>query len=74
MIMQIITIILGVSMGLFFLAYVFFLLIDHFSYVEGYDNPKDVITILKRIFGYGFLILLILFILAVIIYNLNIFG
>ena len=72
--METISIILGVSMGIFFLFYVFFLLVDHFSYVEGYENPKDKIKILRKVFGYGFLILLVLFIIAITIHNLHIFG
>ncbi|MBQ9899894.1 MAG: hypothetical protein IJM36_02065 [Acholeplasmatales bacterium] len=56
-----ILIIIGIAMGLFFLAYVFVLLIDHFSEVEGYENPKDPLKILRKIFGYGFLILLAIF-------------
>ena len=40
-----ILIIIGVSMGVSFLAYVIVLLIDHFSEVEGYENPKDPLKI-----------------------------
>lgn len=53
-----ILIIIGVSMGVSFLAYVIVLLIDHFSEVEGYENPKDPLKILRHVFGYAFLILL----------------
>ena len=56
-----ILIIIGVSMGVSFLAYVIVLLIDHFSEVEGYDNPKDPLKILRQVFGYAFLILLTVF-------------
>ena len=56
-----ILIIIGVIMGISFLLYVFFLLIDHFAYVEGYESKKDPIKILKKIFGYLFVISLISF-------------
>lgn len=57
----IILIVVGVSMGLSFLAYVFVLLVDHFSEVEGYENPKDPLKVLRKVFGYLFLILLLIF-------------
>lgn len=54
-------IISGIAMGVFFLMYVIVLLIDHFAEVEGYENPKDPLKILRKVFGYGFLILLAIF-------------
>ena len=56
-----ILIILGVIMGISFLVFVFFLLVDHFASVEGYENPKDSIKILKKVFGYLFIVTLVLF-------------
>ena len=44
----IILIIIGVIMGISFLLYVFFLLIDHFAYVEGYESKKDPIRKLSH--------------------------
>jgi len=62
--MRIFLIIIGIIMGFSFLLYVFFLLIDHFASVEDYDNPKDPIKVLRKIFGYLFLISLIVFFIA----------
>ena len=62
--MKIFLIITGVLMGISFLAYVFFLLIDHFASVDDYDNPKDPIKVLRKIFGYIFLISLLVFFIA----------
>lgn len=62
--MKIFLIITGILMGISFLLYVFFLLIDHFATVEDYDNPKDPIKILRKIFGYLFIIALAVFFIA----------
>lgn len=60
--MLIALIIIGVLMGLSFLALVFVVLIDHFSAVEGYENPKDPLKISSKILGIIFIVLLIIFI------------
>ncbi len=62
--MEIFLICTGITMGVSFLIYVVFLLIDHFSYVEGYENPKDFISICRKIFGYIFLISLLVSLIA----------
>ena len=56
-----ILIIIGVLMGLSFLALVFVVLIDHFSEVEGYENPNDPLKIATKILGIIFITLLISF-------------
>lgn len=59
--MKLFLIITGVIMGISFLAYIFALLVDHFASVDGYDNPKDFWKISRKVFGYLFLISLIVF-------------
>ena len=56
-----ILIIIGVLMGLSFLALVFVILVDHFSHVEGYENPKDPLKISSKVLGIIFVTLLISF-------------
>ena len=49
--MKLFLIIIGVIMGISFLAYVFALLVDHFASVDGYDNPKDFWKISRKVFA-----------------------
>ncbi len=71
--MKLFLIITGVIMGISFLAYVFALLVDHFASVDGYDNPKDFWKISRKVFGYLFLISLVVFFVANILGFLGVF-